>query len=241
MKKTWATLSDILNRNTKKSLPDTMTINGRDCKDKQKKAEQFNYFFATIGELIKRNIHKHNGSNFRDYLTSQFNCRFAFHSFDNTKTLRIIKNIKTSHSRGHDGISSELLKLIAGDISKCITLIINQSLHSGIFPDKLKVAKVTPIHKKGDSKLITNYRPISVLPVISKIFETVICDQLNHYFVSNNLLCPQQHGFTKNLSTELAALEVIDRLLNQLNKQKIPNNFYLDLSMDHKRNMVIQI
>ena len=103
-------------------------------------------------------------------------------------------------------------------------------MHSGIFPDKLKIAKVTPIHKKGDSKLITNYRPISVLPVISQIFETVICDQLNRYFASNNLLCPQQYDFTKNSSTELAALEVIDRLLNQLNKQKIPNNFYLDLS-----------
>ena len=115
------------------------------------------------------------------------------------------------------GISSELLKLITGDISKCITLIINQSLHSGIFPDKLKIAKVTPIHKKGDIKLITNFRPISVLPVISKIFETVICDQLSHYLESNNLLCPQQYGFTKNSSTEIAALEVIDRLLNQLN------------------------
>ena len=138
--------------------------------------------------------------------------------------------MKTSHSRGHDGISSELLKIITGDISKCITLIINQSLHSGIFPDKLKIAKVTPIHKKGDIKLITNFRPISVLPVISKIFETVICDQLSHYLESNNLLCPQQYGFTKNSSTELAALKVIDRLLNQLNKHKIPINLYLDLA-----------
>ena len=198
-----------------------MTINGLDCKDKQIVAEQFNSFFATIGELNERNIHTHNGSNFRDYLTSQFSCRFAFYSIGNTETLRIIKNMKTSHSRGHDGISSELLKLIADDISKYITLIINQSLHSGIFPDILKIAKVTPIHKKGDSKLITNYRPISVLPLISKIFETVICDQLNCYFVSNNLLCPQQYGITKNSSTELAALEVIDRLLNQPNKQKI--------------------
>ena len=103
MKKTWATLSDILNRNAKKSLPDTMTINRQDCKDKQIIAEQFNSFFATIGELNERNIHKHNGSNFRDYLhvTSQFNCRFAFHSIDNTETLRIIKNIKTSHMVYH--------------------------------------------------------------------------------------------------------------------------------------------
>ena len=89
---------------------------------------------------------------------------------------------------------------------------------------------VTPIHKKGDIKLITNFRPISVLPVISKNFETVICDQLSPYLESNNLLCPQQFGFTKNSSTELAALEVIDRLLNQLNKHKIPINLYLDLA-----------
>ena len=64
MKKTWAILSDILNKHAKKSLPDTMTINGQDCKDKQIIAEQFNSFFATIGELNVRNIRKHNVSNF---------------------------------------------------------------------------------------------------------------------------------------------------------------------------------
>ena len=66
--------------------------------------------------------------------------------------------------------------------------------------------------------------------MISKIFETVICDQLSHYLESNNLFCPQQYGFTKNSPTELAALEVIDSLLNQLNKHKIPINLYLDLA-----------
>ena len=91
MKKTRATLSDILNRNTKISLPDTMTINERDCKDKQIIADQFNSFFAIIGELNEGNIHKHNGSNFKDYLTSQFNCRSALHSIDNSEILRIIK------------------------------------------------------------------------------------------------------------------------------------------------------
>ena len=74
------------------------------------------------------------------------------------------------------------------------------------------------------SNLITNYRPISVLPVISKIFETVICDQLSDYFLTNNLLCAQ------NSSTELAALELLDRVLDQLDKHKIPINFHIDLS-----------
>ena len=108
--------------------------------------------------------------------------------------------------------------------------IINQSLTSGIFPNSLKIAKVTPIFKKENNKLITNYRPISVLPVISKIFETIIHEQLSEYFISNNLFCPQQYGFRKNSSTELAALELLDRVLDQMDKHKIPINFHIDLS-----------
>ena len=69
-----------------------------------------------------------------------------------------------------------------------------------------------------------------MLPVISKIFETVIHEQLSEYFVTNNLFNPQQYGFRKNSSTELAALELLDRLLIQLDSRKIPINFYIDLS-----------
>ena len=100
-----------------------------------------------------------------------------------------------------------------------------------VTPDKLKIAKVTPIYKKGDKQIITNYRPIPVLPVISKNFETVIHEQLSEYFVTNNLFSPQQYGFRKNVSTELAALELLDRLLIQLDSHKILINFYINLSM----------
>ena len=194
----------------KNPIPDTMTINGQDCSDKEIMAESFNTLFAPIGKQIELNVPTHQRSHFGDYLTVANNCNFAFHLIDNTTTLRIIKNMKSSTSKGHDGISSELLKLITSDVSKCITTIINQSLTSGIFPNSLKIAKVTPIFKKGNNNLITNYRPISVLPVIYKIFETVICDQLSDYFLTNNLLCAQQYGFKKNSSTELAALELLN-------------------------------
>ena len=135
-----------------------------------------------------------------------------------------------SHSKGYDGISTEHLKLINKDLSKCLTLIINQSLNSRIFPDKLKIAKVTPICKKGDKQIITNYRSISVLPVISKKFDTVIHEQLSEYCVTNNMFSPQQYGFRKNSSTELAALKLLDRLLIQLDSRIIPINFYIDMS-----------
>ena len=72
---------------------------------------------------------------------------------------------------------------------------INQSLTSGMFPYSLKIARVVAIFKKENSKLVTNYRPCSVLHVISEIFETVIRKQLSEYFISNNLFCPKQYGF----------------------------------------------
>ena len=97
--------------------------------------------------------------------------------------------MKISLSKGHDGISSKLVKLINNDISRCITLTINQSLTSGIFPDRLKIAKVTPIYRKG-YKNISNYRPVSVLPVISKVFETAMHEQLTEHFVNKNYLTP---------------------------------------------------
>ena len=230
MKKTWAILSDILNRKAINPLPDMMTIQGHECSDKKVIAEQFNIFFATMG---MQNVHRdnvHDRHSFRNYLTHQTETNFSFHMIDNNATVRMIKSMKMSQSKGHDGISSELIKLINTDISSSITVIINQSLTSGIFPDKLKIAKVTPIFKKGNKKLICNYRPISVLPVISKVFETVLQEQLTEYFTTNNLFAPQQYGFRKNSSTELAALELIDRLLNQMNNHKIPTNFYIDLS-----------
>ena len=117
---------------------------------------------------MKENIRKHEGSHYKNYLTYNIRCNFAFHLIHINATIRIIKNPKISTSKGYDGISSELLKLIINDISKCITVIINQLLTSRIFPNSLKIAKVTPIFKKENSKLITNYRPISVLLVLLK-------------------------------------------------------------------------
>ena len=222
MKKTWAIISDTLNKNSRPSIPETMTINDTTCHDKQVIADNFNLFFSSIGEMNETNTAEHVDSSYKDYLTKQIDSNFDFRLIDNRYTLKIIKDIKMSMSKGHDGISSELLKLVNDDITSCITLIINQSLTTGIFPDKLKIAKVTPVFKKCDKKIINNYRPISVLPVISKVFETVIFDQLTEYFTINNLFSSQQYGFRKNASTELAALELIDRLLTQLHDFKIP-------------------
>ena len=172
----------------------------------------------------------HHGQNYTDYLNRNVLSNFEFHEINDDVTKKIIHELKSSRSSGHDGLNSELLKLISNDISNALTIIVNQSIKSGIFPTKLKIAKVTPIYKKGCKKLQTNYRPISVLPTISKILERVISDQLTQYFYDHKLFSEQQYGYRKNSSTEIAALELIDRLVRQLDQRDIPINFYLDLS-----------
>ena len=115
-------------------------------------------------------------------------------------------------------------------MGSCLTLSINQTLSTGIFPKKLKIAKVIPIFKKEEKTLIKNYRPISILPVMSKIVEYVMHTQLMQYFTSNKLFSSQQYGFQANRSIELAALELMDRNINNMNKNITPINIYVDLS-----------
>ena len=83
--------------------------------------------------------------------------------------MEVLNNLKQKLSCGHDGISSRLLKASKTVVCKPLTLIINQTLTSGIFPDTLKIPKIIPLFKKGDKTLLENYRPISILPAISKL------------------------------------------------------------------------
>ena len=124
----------------------------------------------------------------------------------------------------------KLIKGASASLAKPLSLIINQSLSTGIFPDKLKIAKVVPIYKKDDSTLIDNYRPISLLPVMSKIFEKVVYGQIYDYLISNLLLYKSQHGFQKLHSTETATLEFLDRIYNNLDAGETPISVFLDLS-----------
>ena len=86
--------------------------------------------------------------------------------------MQIINNLPNKNSCGFDGIST-------------IVIIINQIINTGVFPNKLKIAKITPIFKKDDRTLFTNYRPISLLPIFSKVIEKVISIQINDFFVEN--------------------------------------------------------
>ena len=143
-----------------------------------------------------------------------------------------IFSLPTKSSTGFD-ISSKFLKQIAPTIVKHLTTLIKQVFNTGIFPDKLKLARVIPLHKNGNPSLLNNYRPISLLPVISKVIEKIISNQLRSYFESKKLFYENQYGFRSDHSTEYATLELIDRIISKMDNDEIPFSVFLVIFLKH--------
>ena len=113
---------------------------------------------------------------------------------------KAIRNLKNSNSSGDDEITSNFVKLSAPVLIPALHMIFNLSLTSGVYPHKLKIAKVVPIHKKGDSTSMNNYRPISILSTINKIFEKILHARLTKYIDEFNILYKYQFGFRKKIT-----------------------------------------
>ena len=114
-----------------------------------------------------------------------------------TEILEIIKSLKNTNSTGHDDISTKFVKLAAPLLAPALGKLFNLAISTGVYPDNLKIAKVIPIFKKGDSTSVNNYRPISILSPLNKIFEKILYSRLMNYINKSNLLYKFQYGFRK--------------------------------------------
>ena len=142
----------------------------------------------------------------------------------------VINKLKNNSSCGYDKISNKHIKYARSVLIKPLNLLINQCLHTGVYPSQLKKSRVKPLFKSGDKSLFSNYRPISLLPSLSKIFERVFFYQLLAYFTNNNILCLNQFGFRPGYSIELASLRLVDHLITEMDRNRVPTNIYIDLS-----------
>ena len=191
---------------------------------------KFNEYFTNIGPDLARSINTANKAPFDSYLNTPCSNSFLFQFTNPTDIAKIIGKLKLKSSSGYDYISSKLLKEITGSVSCPLSKIINQSLCTAIFPGKLKLAKVIPLYKKDDEKQFGNYRPIYLLSSKPKIFEKVAFDQLYDYLSLHSLLFDSQYGIRKHHSTEMAALELTDRIRHEIDQKNIPSSVFLDLS-----------
>ena len=128
------------------------------------------------------------------YLNRQINSTFKIQNVDEKAVKKTIHNLPIKHSCGFDGISSKMLQIIEPVILKLLTIVINQVLCTGMFPDKLKIAKVIAVFKKDDPTLFKNDIPISLLPSISKVLEKISFAQLSSYFNEAKLFFDNRYG-----------------------------------------------
>lgn len=141
----------------------------------------------------------------------------------------IINNLDPNTSSGIDNINTKSIKCLKRYIVLELTNCINYCLEQGIFPTQLKIAKVKPIFKTGTRSDPNNYRPISVLPVISKIFEKVLYNRLDPYLDSISFLYPKQYGFRQRSNTLSASVDLITKVKNSIDEGKVCLGIFIDL------------
>ena len=230
-KQTWKVLNDLLGRNRKHQLPDSFDINGSPTSDAQKIADGFNSFFTNIGPNLGNQIPV-SDAHFSDFLVNiQSPMSSLFLSpTDSEEIVKICSTFKAGTSCGYDEIKPNVVKAVINCITSPLVHVINLSLSSGIVPDQLKIARVIPIHKSGEMSSCNNYRPISVLPVFSKIVERIIHKRLYGFLSRFSLLHDSQFGFRNQYSSYMAVLEAYNKIVCDLDKGKHTLGLFLDLS-----------
>ena len=124
----------------------------------------------------------------------------------------------------------KLVELVRHTISEPLGMILSQSFASGIFPEKLKLACITPIHKENSKLALTNYGPISVLSVISKLLEQLMYEHSFNFLNKNKILYDHQFGFQKKKSTSMAILDMYSKLIDSTEQKKFSCSIFLDFA-----------
>ena len=227
--KTWAKINEFIKPKGSEQVT-SFTHEGSTINNPLDIANKFNKFFSEIGLKLANEIRGPTCDNYTNYLSPYRGERFGFKHVNSQDISSIISNLKSKNSFGSDSLSVNILKKIKEPLLGVLTHLINLAFDTGSFPDMLKIAKVVPIFKKNDPSSFDNYRPISMLTSISKVFERAISNQLVDHFDHNKLFYTSQHGFRGRHSTETATLELTNNIIKDLDSNNNPACVYMDLS-----------
>jgi hypothetical protein len=227
----------IINKN-QKEIPEDSNLDKlvQNYKSGIKLANDFNKYYVNIGQ----NDDPQNSTGDFNQTFPVFKNSFFLTPTTEIEILKIIKNLKLSHSSGFDGMSSNLIKRCCFELISPLTHLVNTSISTGSFPTILKTSKIIPIYKKGEFYELSNYRPISILSTFSKIFEKVIFEKFLNYIEKHKILSNYQFGFRRNLSTTHAMFNLISNIVSNLDGNKKVMTLFLDLEkafdqVSHKR------
>ena len=199
MKKLWSGIRSIINVSSKSGYCISQLIqDGKEIDDPKKMANIFNKFFVNVSQKVTSGISRTRKCPL-DY-RKQRNDRLLFlPNATSEETEALINSLQEGKPVGPYSVPIKLLKMISQSISLPLCLIINESFTSGIFPDNLELAKVITLYKIGSGDNPTNYWPISLLSIFSKIIEKIMYERVYRFLETCNILYPLQFGFVKNI------------------------------------------
>ena len=228
--KLWSIFGSVINPSKKKKHNniDHLIYGQRKITDDQEIADTINTHFSTIGQTLSAKINSN--KSFKDYLScSNINSLFLKPAHEE-ELVKEICQLNSKKAGGHDNISPKILKENTDIFVTPLLHLINLSFQTSIVPDKLKIARVIPIHKKEDRFCVDNYRPISLLSTVNKLLEKLMHKRLVSFLNQHKILYKYQFGFRQNYSTTLALIEITDNILQDLENWKFVCGIYLDLS-----------
>ena len=187
--------------------------------------DHLNNYFVSVGQILSSKLPTiENNAKIANNKETMF-----VYPTDEFEVAKILKNMKNKKSTGEDGISNEMLKCCSPMIEPHIATLFNNCIEDGIFPDCFKTAKVIPLYKKGDRKDPGNYRPISLLSSLSKIFEKLLHKRMMNFCESNNLLHGAQFGFRSKMSCVHAITTVTEYIRTAIENKQLGQSCFIDL------------
>ena len=223
-----------------------LDVDGEKCHDKKAVANHFNSFFTQIASELVNELPKQDSPfydvdsvKFKEYYEDFVPNSFHLQEVSEDFILEELNCLNICKSTGLDGLPARFVKDAAEAIKGPLTYIVNLSIRSGIVPNEMKLAKVIPLHKKRSRLDAGNYRPVSILSVVSKVLEKAVFLQLNKYLVDHKLLYQFQSGFRGSYSTDTCLIHLQDHIRGQIASGKYTGMILLDIqkafdNIDHQ-------
>ena len=226
-KETWKTVNSLLGRNKKDIIPNKFLIENVWIDDPLIIANKFNEHFSSLGENLSSQFPE--SSQFQNYLQRRVDCVFSFDEVTSDEVRSVVLSLRNA-SPGIDNIPMSLFSDNIVALADIIAFVCNKSFEQGVFPERLAVAIIICLFKKGNINVVENYRAISLLVAFSKILEKLVSIRLINYFLVNNLFTEAQFGFLPGRSTEDAVHNIVDNLYRAFDAGECAIGTFLDLS-----------
>ena len=226
LRKTWDIIRTVISKTKSCKTQNVFLHNDTVIHGKKEIANRFNNYFVNIGPDLASKIPP-NSVHFNNYMPQNNPNSFYLSPVNKEEVTKIINNLNNG-SPGYDGINARALQSVISYINDPITRICNMSFNEGIFPHQLKTAKIIPLFKANDPMKFNNYRPISLLPVLSKIFEKLMYTRLIKFINKFKLLHKLQFGFREGHSTCMALMILLDKITHALDNGNYAIGIFLD-------------